>query len=80
MARRFPNGSFALTPLGSTEFQRVGGDELLFADGQSREQPYICIVTAPARAAVMRIRGQLVAESDPPPLRVGKRERHSRRS
>ena len=34
-ARRFPNGSFAVAPLGSTEFQRVGGDELLFADGQS---------------------------------------------
>ena len=72
VARRFPHGSFALTPLGSTEFQRVGGDELLFADSQSREQPYICIVTAPARAAVMRIRGQLVAESEPPPLRVPK--------
>jgi cellobiose phosphorylase len=71
-ARRFPNGSFAIAPLGSTEFQRVGGDELLFADGQSREQPYICIVTAPARAAVLRITGQLVTESDPPPLRVEK--------
>ncbi|HKQ14973.1 MAG TPA: hypothetical protein VJT80_16170 [Steroidobacteraceae bacterium] len=72
LARRFPNGSFGVTPVGSTEFQRVGGDELLFADGRSREQPYICIVTAPARAAVLRIRGQLVAESDPPPLRVEK--------
>ena len=71
-ARRFPNGSFSLAPLGSTEFQRVGGDELLFADGRSREQPYICIVTAPARAAVLRIRGHLVDESAPPPLRVEK--------
>jgi hypothetical protein len=25
-ARRFPNGSIAIAPLGSTEFQRVGGD------------------------------------------------------
>jgi len=72
LARRFPSGSFAVTPLGSTEFQRVGGDELLFADGRSRNQPYICIVTAPARAAVLRIRGQLVPEADPPPLRVEK--------
>jgi 1,2-beta-oligoglucan phosphorylase len=72
LARRFPDGSFAVMPLGSTEFQRVGGDELLFVDGRSREQPYICIVTAPARVAVLRIRGQLVAESDPPPLRVEK--------
>jgi cellobiose phosphorylase len=71
-ARRFLNGSFAIAPLGSTEFQRVAGDELLFADGQSREQPYICIVTAPARTAVLRMTGQLVTESDPQPLRVEK--------
>jgi hypothetical protein len=70
--RRFPQGSFAIEPLGSTEFQRVGGDELLFADGRSRDQPYICIVTAPARAAALRIRGQLVTQSDPPPLHVEK--------
>jgi cellobiose phosphorylase len=72
LAGRFPNGSFALTPVGSTEFQRVGGDELLFADGKSREQPYICIVTAPARTVVLGIRGQLVPESGPAPLRVEK--------
>jgi cellobiose phosphorylase len=71
-ARRFPDGSFVIAPLGSTEFQRVGGDELLFADGRSREQPYICIVTAPARAAVLRISGQMVLASDPPPLSVEK--------
>jgi len=72
MARRFPSGSFVLTPVGSTEFQRVGGDEALFVDGRSRELPYICIVTSPAPAARLRIRGQLMAESDPPPLRVEK--------
>jgi 1,2-beta-oligoglucan phosphorylase len=72
LALRFPRGSFAMTPLGNTEFQRVGGDELLFADGRSREQPYICIVTVPARAAGLRIHGQLVTESDPTPLRVEK--------
>jgi 1,2-beta-oligoglucan phosphorylase len=71
-ARRFPNGNFAIAPLGSTEFQRVGGDDLLFADGQSREQPYICIVTAPARTAILRMTGHLVTQSDPPPLRVAK--------
>ena len=72
MARRFPSGSFVLTPVGSTEFQRVGGDEALFVDGRSRELPYICIVTSPAPAARLRIRGQLMAEGDPPPLRVEK--------
>jgi len=71
-AQRFPNGSFTIAPLGGTGFQRVGGDELLFADGRSRKQPYICIVTAPAASAALRIRGQLVAESEPTPLRVAK--------
>ncbi len=71
-ARRFPKGSFSLAPLAGTEFQRVGGDELLFADGRSREQPYICIVTAPAAAAGLGIRGHLMTEGGTGPLRVEK--------
>ena len=36
-------------PRRDTQFEQVGGDELLFVDGRSREQPYICVVTAPRR-------------------------------
>jgi cellobiose phosphorylase len=70
LARRFPQGSFEIAPLAGTTFQRVAGDEPLFADGRSREQPYICIVTAPAVAAGLRIRGHCVPENDTAPLRV----------
>ena len=40
IGRRFPNGSFRIAPPTGTTFERVGGDELLFVDGRSREQPY----------------------------------------
>jgi cellobiose phosphorylase len=69
LAGRFPQGSFEVAPLDGTAFQRVGGDELLFADGRSREQPYICIVTAPAASAGLRIRGHCVPD-DETPIRV----------
>ena len=70
LAQRFPKGSFRIEPFGGSVFQRVGGDELLFADSQSRDQPYICIVTAPAASAGVRIRGHLVTENDAEPLCV----------
>ena len=37
-----------IAPLAGTTFQQVGGDELLFLDQHSRQQPFVCIVTAPA--------------------------------
>jgi len=70
LARRFQNGSFHVTPNAGTGFQHVGGDELLFIDGRSRQQPYICIVTAPARLVGLRIRGHLIPEGTQTPLRV----------
>jgi hypothetical protein len=66
----FPEGTFEIAPLAGTTFQRVAGDEPLFADGRSREQPYICIVTAPAEAAGLRIRGHCVPENEAAPLSV----------
>jgi cellobiose phosphorylase len=62
LARRFPNGSFQIAAKPGTQFQQVGGDELLFSDGRSRQQPYICVVTTPAASAGLRIRGRLIAE------------------
>ncbi len=60
LGRRFPDGRFLLGPLAGTRWEQVGGDELLFADGRSREQPYLCVVTAPTRLAGVSIRGDLV--------------------
>jgi 1,2-beta-oligoglucan phosphorylase len=50
--------------------QRVGSDELLFLDGCSRQEPYLCIETSPARSAALTISGHLVAEEDQTPWRL----------
>ena len=55
VGRRFPDGIFRLDPLAGTAIERVGGDELLFADGRSREQPFLTVVTAPATRVGFRI-------------------------
>ena len=72
---RFPNGSFHIVPAPGTQFDRIGGDELLFVDGRSRQQPYICVVTAPARVVELRIRGHLLSESLPAPILAEQGER-----
>lgn len=74
LARRFPTGSFQIAAMPGTEFQRIGGDELLFADGRSRHQTYICIVTAPALSAGLRIRGRLIPQNEAAALQL---ESHS---
>ena len=68
LSRRFPSGSFAIAPLPGTKFQQVGGDELLFIDQRSRQQPFLCIVTEPVTAAGLSIRGHLVPKESQPPL------------
>jgi 1,2-beta-oligoglucan phosphorylase len=60
VGRRFPDGGFLVTPLGDTIIERVGDDALLFPDGHSRGQPFLCFVTAPALSAALAIRGRLV--------------------
>jgi 1,2-beta-oligoglucan phosphorylase len=70
LGRRFPSGSFRIAPLPGTTFETVGGDELLFVDGHSRGQPFVCLVAAPAARVGLQIRGHLVPESGPTPLRV----------
>ncbi len=65
LGRRFPEGSFRVEPDPGTELEQVGGDELLFADGVSREQPFLVLVTAAARSAGLCIRGELVASGTP---------------
>lgn len=70
VARRFPHGSFVLEASDSTVIEQVGGDELLYADGKSRGEPFVCVVTAPAVRVELRVRGRLVAEQSQTPLRV----------
>jgi cellobiose phosphorylase len=70
LAQRFPTGSFSIAPASGTQFEQIGGDELLFSDGQSREQPFLCIVTARASAPGLSIKGNLIAEETQKPLRA----------
>jgi len=68
LSRRFPAGSFEIAPLAGTTFQQVGGDELLFLDQHSRQQPFVCIVTGPAASVGLTIRGHLVPHEAQSPL------------
>jgi len=38
----FPNGTFRIDATAETAIEHVGGDELLFVDGRSRQQPFVC--------------------------------------
>src|SRR5262249_18630273 len=68
LGRRFPNGNFRIAPAAGTRFERIGGDELLFLDGGSRQQPFLCIVTPPGSRAGLSSRGNLVTTAVPTPL------------
>ncbi|MFZ0614294.1 MAG: hypothetical protein WAM73_18770 [Desulfobacterales bacterium] len=62
VGRRFPEGGFRIAPCDGTVMQRIGGDEMLFADGMSRNQPFLCMISEPAVSIGFRIRGCLVSE------------------
>ncbi|MBB6093709.1 cellobiose phosphorylase [Povalibacter uvarum] len=62
LAQRFPQGSFEIVATKGTTIEKAGTDELLFADGQSRGQSYLCIITAKATSAEFSFRGHLVAD------------------
>jgi cellobiose phosphorylase len=62
VGRRFPQGGFRIEPVFGTIIERMGGDDLLFPDGRSRNEPYLCMVSAPALSIGFRIKGSLIAE------------------
>ncbi len=63
VGRRFPRGSFRVVPASGTRIERVGGDELLHTDGRTRDEPFVCIVTAPAKRCGFALEGRLVDSS-----------------
>lgn len=70
LGRRFPKGGFRIAAQPGTVFERVGGDELVFADGCAHRQPFVCIVTAAAASIGVRILASLVSDSpDVPAVR-----------
>lgn len=70
VGRRFPQGEFRITLAPQIAARRVGADELLFLDGRSRQEPYLCIETSPTRHTALDIRGNLVAEASQKPWRL----------
>ena len=60
LAKRFPLGGFVIAPEADTRFEQVGGDELLFEDGASRGQPFVCIASGAVSAFGLRLEGHLV--------------------
>ncbi len=70
VGRRFPRGDFRITLAPPAAVERVGTDELLFVDGQSRQEPYLCVATARVRRMSLTIRGFLVAEESQTPWRL----------
>ncbi len=63
VGRRFPDKGFVIEPTDGTRVDKTGGDELLFADGVSQGQPFLCFVTEPSLQAGLIIRGQLIESS-----------------
>ena len=64
VGRRFPDGGFLVRPADGTVFETAGGDELLFRDGVSRGQPFLCVLTKPAPRVGLTIVGRLVDDQD----------------
>lgn len=60
VGRRFPEGFFRFDPSAGTSLDLVGGDELLFADGQSRNHPFLVVVTTRTKSASFRMTGHLL--------------------
>ncbi len=63
VGRRFPQGGFFLAPLHATVVEEVGGDELLFLDRRSRDQPFFCLVTGASRSSGLIFTGRLVPDT-----------------
>ena len=63
VGRRFPGGGFVVEATVGTQVDRIGGDELLFADAVSHRQPFLCFITSAAVTAGLVMRGHLLDES-----------------
>ncbi len=59
-AYRFPEGTFEIAPVSGTKIEKIGGDELLFLDGRTRDEPFLCLITAASSAVDIQIRGHLI--------------------
>lgn len=60
VGRRFPSGGFMVEVIDQAALDAIGGDEMLFADGVSRSQPFLCVRSRATMAMNVVIRGCLL--------------------
>jgi cellobiose phosphorylase len=60
LGSRFPDGAFVVRALGETGIEEVGGDEWLYQDMHSRDEPFLCLVMAEGIGFELSMEGHLV--------------------
>ena len=66
MHQRFPEGFVHFTASPEAPFCQVGGDEMLYPDGISRAEPYLCLDGQAAPRFALRICAHLIAPTSSP--------------
>ena len=51
----FSTGGFRIDLLPGASIERLAGDETLFPDGLSRNQPFLCLITGPRNHLVFAL-------------------------
>jgi cellobiose phosphorylase len=64
IGQRQPETTFALVTAEAEKVEAIGGDELLFADGKTRELPYAVLVTAPTDSFSFVLTGSVESQAD----------------
>ena len=63
MAKRYPGGHVNVVLTEADAIKRMGGDEILFADGQSRDLSFLVVELSPVNQFEMKICGRLIDRS-----------------
>ena len=83
LGKRFPNGHWRIEASDETTIEQIGGDALLFADGATRDLPYLLLQTTGSRAHRFAIVGRFVTDGPDVPTAgrpAAERARHGAES
>ena len=64
VGRRFPEGRFVIAVEDDTLWESVGGDPMLWADGQSRGEPFLCMQTRATDRISLTLTGCLLPSNN----------------
>ena len=65
LSRRFPKGSFVIQPVPGSDFEALPGDAWLYADGKSRNEPYLGLRFSESLSGGLILSGNLITEVAP---------------